>query len=195
MSEESTPRKMADAIRAEACEEIQLLLQKNPEQISFSTPFGSQSWLGYAAQIGKLKSAKALIANGIDVNAGDKRDDRKPICSAAANGHFELVEYLISAGSALDTSLSVRNPLFAAVLGKSFKIVQHLLEAGIDNSIRYNSETMKNMDATAFALMYGEKECAETIARWNAKGNKAKTAALLKEADAIAEHNAYGKRV
>jgi len=194
MSEESIPKKMVEAIRAEACEKIQRLLQENPEQISFNTPFGTQSWLGYAAQIGKLISAKVLVANGIDVNTGDKRDNRKPICGAAANGHLELVEYLIDSGSILDTSLSVRNPLFAAVVGKSSKITQLLLEAGIDSSVRYNSATMTNMDTLAFSLMRGEQKCAEIIAQWNAKNYRVKANALLEEAKSIAENNKFGRK-
>ncbi|WP_313517124.1 ankyrin repeat domain-containing protein [Pseudomonas sp.] len=194
MSEESIPKKMVEAIRAEVCEKIQRLLQENPEQISFSTPFGTQSWLGYAAQIGKLSSAKILVANGINVNTGDKRDDRKPICSAAANGHLELVEYLVNSGSILDTSLSVRNPLFAAVVGKSSNITELLLEAGVDSSVIYNSATMTNMDALAFALMRGEQKRAEIIAQWNAKNDRVKANALLEEAKSIAENNAFGRK-
>jgi hypothetical protein len=53
---------------------------------------------------------------------------------------------------------------------------------------------MKNMDAVSFALMRGEKECAQIIANKIAKGNEANVISLLNEADEIAELNAYGKK-
>ena len=194
MTEKTIPRQIVDAIQAQDCDLIQRLLSENPDQVNWKTPFGSQTWLGYAAQIGKLDSARALVGAGICVNSGDGRDDRKPICSAAANGHYELVSYLISNGSDLDVSLSVRNPLFAAILGRSERIVRLLLEAGIESKTRYNSQTMKNMDAVAFALMQGELECAKTIALWNSEGNSSLAETALKEADNIAEINEKKKK-
>jgi uncharacterized protein len=193
MKEESIQKRLVDAIKSEDCEAIESLLKDNLEQITFHTPFGSQTWLGYAAQIGKLKSARSLINSGINVNAGSKRENRKPICSAAANGHYELVEYLIHSGSELDTSLSIRNPLFSAIVGRSLKIVNLLLEAGIDSKIHYDSETMRSMDAVAFALMRGETDCARAIALWNAKGSETIAQAALSEADRIANLNAFDK--
>lgn len=190
MVNKTVAAQMVDAIRTEDAEQIRCLLQANPEQTTFFTPFGSQTWLGYASQIGKLGSVKALIDGGLDANQGDKRDNRRPICSAAANCHVDVVAYLLSCGVQLDASLSVRNPLFSAIVGRSPDIVRLLLQAGMDSKVRYNSETMKDMDAVAFALMHGEAECAEIIALWNAKGENAVAVAALLEADKIAEENA-----
>ncbi len=191
MSTESIPKQLADAIEAEDCKTISALLRENPEHIKWHTPFGSHTWLGYAAQTGKLASAKALLDAGINVNAGDKREDIKPICSAADNGHYEMVAFLLQGGAELDVSLSVRNPLFAAIVGRSVEIVKLLLSEGIDSTVRYTSETMRNMDAVAFALMRGEVECARVIAEWNTKGNGASIEQLLQEADRVAEENAF----
>ena len=60
--------------------------------------------------------------------------------------------------------------------------------------VEYTGATMKNMDAVSFALMRGEKECAQIIANKITKGNEANVISLLNEADEIAELNAYGKK-
>lgn len=190
MSEKHIVARIADAIDGNSSSDVLKLLEDNPEQIRFYTPFGRQTWLGYAAQIGKLDVVKALINAGFDLNTGDKRDNIKPICSAAANDHCDVVAFLLEAGADMDVSLSVRNPLFAAIVGRSPEIVRLLLRAGIDSKIRYNSKTMKNMDAVAFALMRGEVECAQIIALWNANGDGSVAKDALIEADRIAEENA-----
>lgn len=190
MPQKTLPAQIVDAIREEDCEAIENLFNRNPDQITAYTFVGGQTWLGYACQIGKLNSVKALIQIGLDINAGDKLDGSAPICSAADNAHSGIVEYLLSCGAKLDVSASVRNPLFAAIVGRSAKIVRLLLEAGIDTSARYNSKTMKDMDAVAFALMRGERECAEVIALWNANGDEALAREALEKATIIAKENA-----
>jgi ankyrin repeat protein len=182
--------RIADAIDASDCANVEKLVRENPDQKSFYTPFGSQTWLGYAAQVGKLDVVQVLVANGLDVNAGDKYDDRKPLCSAAASNRYDVAAYLLSAGSVMDVSLSVQNPLFAAIVGRSPEIVRLLLQSGIDSKVRYTTETMKRMDAIAFALMRGEAECARIIALWNADGDEGVAGAALAEADQVAEENA-----
>lgn len=190
METKSIPAQIVDAIKSEDCESIIKLLRDNPEQITTFTPFGGQTWLGYAAQLGKLNSVKTLVTVGLDVNKGDKYEDGKPLCSAAANNHSAVAAYLLSVGAVMDVSLSVRNALFAAIVGRSPEIVRLLLQTGIDSKIRYTSKTMKSMDAVAFALMRGEVECARIIALWNADGDEGIAKAALAEADRIAEANA-----
>ncbi|MCG7874406.1 MAG: ankyrin repeat domain-containing protein [Candidatus Thiodiazotropha lotti] len=168
----SVTAQISESIRNENRHELLNLFRDNPEQIDSYTYFGSQTWLGYAAQIGKLESIKTLIEIGLNINTGDKRDGRKPVCSAAANSHYRVVEFLLKNGAILDTTLSIQNPLFASIIGRSPRIARLLLEAGIDYTVRYNSQTMKNMDAISFALMRGEDECAKLIASWHSGGNK-----------------------
>jgi len=191
MVHKSMPAQIVDAIKDENEQLIRELIKSNPEQISAFSPFGGQTWLGYASQLGKLGSVKALVGLGLDINVGDNRENILPICSAADGGHIQVVEYLLSKGSSLDVSKSVRNPLFAAIVGRSVEIVELLLAAGIDSKTRYNSETMIDMDAIAFALLRGEEDCAKAIAMWNSKGNQEIAKLLLAEADRIAEKNAY----
>ena len=93
MSNRTIPKQIVDAIKAEDCNEIKRIFSENPDQITFFTPFGGSTWLGYAAQVGKLQSIKTLIECGIDINAGDKRENVKPICDAASGGHAVIVEF------------------------------------------------------------------------------------------------------
>ena len=189
MTGQSVPAKIVDAIKNEDGETLRGLFSDNPDHIEFYTPVGSQTWLGYAAQTGKLEAVKILLDIGFDINVGDKRENVKPICSAA-RGHYDVVKFLIEKGADLDVSLSVRNPLFSAIIGRSPEIVKLLLEAGIDSSVIYNSDTMKNMDAVAFALMRGETESAKIIAAWNTDGSEEQVAKYLRDADKVAKLNA-----
>jgi uncharacterized protein len=187
--EKSLLKQIWDAIKNGDCELIKSLMLAHPEQKDVYVPFGGATWLGFAAALGTLDAIKTLIELELDVNKGDKRDNRFPICDAAYKGRYDVVTYLLSQGAVLDTSLSIRNPLFAAIVGRSPETVKLLLEAGIDSKVRYNSKTMKNMDALAFARMQGEMECARMIALWNANGNEALAKEALVEAERIAYAN------
>ena len=169
---------------------LRRLFSEHPNQLTWSTPFGGQSWLGYAAQIGKSNAVELLVDLGADVNQGDPRENTKALNSAASNGHLDITRYLIEKGALMDVSASVRNPLFAAIVGRSPQIVDLLLRSGIDSHVKYNSETMDDLDAVAFALMRGEQDCAALIANWNCNGNPEKVAHTLEHADAIAQRNA-----
>ncbi len=190
----SLPVRIIDAIKNDDVDGLRALMNENPEQLTWNTFFAGQTWLGYAASNGKLGSMATLVELGADINQGDHRENVKPICAGACNNQEESVEFLLKQGALLDTETSVQNPLFSAVVGRSATIARLLLEAGIDYSVRYNSRTMKDMDAIAFALMRGEKECAHTIAYWAAGDDETKFHSLLQEADEIAEYNAYGKK-
>ena len=79
---------------------------------------------------------------------------------------------------------------FAAIVGQSPEVVRLLLERGIDASVRYNSETMTDMDAAAFALWRGENDLTRIIALHLAGGNEVKAQALLKAAREVVSRNA-----
>jgi len=166
------------------------LFSKNPDQLSFYTPFGGHTWLGYAAQIGKLDAVKTLVKLGLGINVGDKRNNALPVSVAASSGHVEVVDFFLKNGTDLDVSSAINNALFSAVIGRSTEIVEKLLDAGIDSKVRYNTSTMKNMDAIAFALMRGEKECARIIALRNTNGDEEQAVSTLAAAYEIADKNA-----
>ena len=79
------------------------------------TPFGT--WLHDAASHGKLEIVRWLVSQGVDINAYNEANERTPLCDAAAEGHTEIVKHLIEAGASLDVSDSVRNALFASIVG------------------------------------------------------------------------------
>jgi ankyrin repeat protein len=194
MQEKSLALQFYEAITEERRDALVALLEANPDELNAHTFMGGQTWLGYASQIGKLGSIKALCDMGADVNVGDSHYGSKPICSAADNGHTDAVAFLLSREVSLDVDASVRNPLFAAIVGRSAATAQLLLEAGIDATVRYNSPTMKDMDAVAFALMRGEREIAELVASWNAGGDPDKMREALERADQVADENAGVRR-
>ena len=187
----TVPALIYDAITDENVNDIDSLFLQNPEMLNIHTFMGGQTWLGYAAEDGKLVSVKKLIAMGADKNIGDEIYGSKPICSACSNGHAEVARYLTEQGSEVDVEASVRNPLFAAIVGRSPDCVRIILETGIDVTVRYNSDTMNDMDAVAFALMRGEAECAEIIARWHVNGDETLAKQALIEAHEIAVRNVH----
>lgn len=156
-----------NAIEAEDCETITCLIKTNPDQKQAYTFLAGATHIGYAACEGKLTALKCLVDLGLDINAGARDYGHKPICNAADENNVDVVKYLLDQGAELDVDLSVKNPLFAAIVGRSPEIVQLLLEHGIDSTVIYNSDTMTNMNAEAFARMRGESGFADIIAAWN----------------------------
>lgn len=171
---------------------MESLFARNHGVINAHTFMAGQTWLGFAAQDGKLLSIKKLFELGADPNIGDCTYGMKPLCSACFNAHAEVARFLVDNGSEIDTDASVKNPLFAAIVGRSVKCVKIILDAGIDTGIRYNSKTMTDMDAVAFALMHGARSCAEVIALWNAGDDEHAATQAMIVADEIAHRNAYG---
>lgn len=101
---------------------------------------------------------------------------------------------MLECGARLDTSAPVRNALFAAIVGKSLKITKLLLEAGIDTSLFYNSKTMRNMDACKFALLYGQRDIARTIAFWQSKNDSEIAEKIISVAEKDLEANRRGRK-
>ncbi len=126
------------------------------------TPFGS--WLHVAADFGNLELVKALVALGADVNQRGGTFGGTPINLAASKGHKEVLEFLLGCGAELDESEPERNPLFSAIYGGHIEIVRLLLDAGINHRISYTGESMKNMDALAFARERGQSDIAAFLA-------------------------------
>jgi uncharacterized protein len=149
--------------------------------------FAGGSWLHFAASYSSPEVLNYLVGLGFSVNEMAAYNGDRPLMAAAGYGRPENVRYLLDHGSEMDTSKSVRNPLFGAIIGKSLEVVRLLLERGIDATVRYRSDTMTDMDATAFALFRGEKEIARVIAIHNAGGDPTKAKLLLEDAQKIAD--------
>ena len=157
--------KISAAIRAKDLPGFQALMEAEPEQVTAFTPFAGGTWLHYAAREGDVEAVGYLLSLGVDVNVGDAREGRSPLCDACLGDHPEIVRLLLASGALIDTTESARNPLFAAIVGRSPASAELLLDHGMDTTVAYNGSRMKQMDAVAFAMEQGEREIAQTIAQ------------------------------
>lgn len=163
---------VADLIDANNLVALEEVLQMHPEQLRAYTPFAGGTWLHYAAGEGFTEVVELLLTLGADCNAGAKWNGRNALVDAAEYNRYPVAKCLLDHGAHMAVDSSAKNPLFAAIIGCSPDIVKLLLERGMDSTVRYNSDTMKDMDAVAFAMMQGEREIAHMIALWNAKGDE-----------------------
>ncbi|WP_242223028.1 ankyrin repeat domain-containing protein [Bacillus cereus group sp. BfR-BA-01380] len=143
------------AIKGGQLDTLRGLLEKDPEMLTWMTPFGT--WLHVAAAHGHLKIIEYLISAGIDIHAQGGTFSTNALERAAT------AEYLVNHNIEIDISEPDRNPLFAAIYGGHFEIVKLLVENNIDISIKYSGDNMRDMDAYAFAVERGEIEIAEYL--------------------------------
>lgn len=159
-----------DAIKGGHLNKVRDLLEKNPEMLTWITPFGT--WLHVATAHGHLEIVQYLIRTGIDVNAQGGTFSTNALERAAAKGHTDIAKYLINHNIEIDISEPDRNPLFAAIYNGHFEMVKLLVENHINISITYSGENTKEMDAYEFAIERGRIEIAEYLkqkvdSKWN----------------------------
>lgn len=180
---------VADAIDSRDSATVRAIFLKHPEQSDVFTPFAGGTWLHYAARESTAEIVEVLLNLGLDPNRGDRWEGRLPLTDASRSGDVAKTKCLLDNGSRIDVSTSVRNPLFSAILGGSPEVTRLLLERAVDSRVRYDSETMKNMDAVAFAIMQGEHEIAHIIALHNAGGDEVAADTAMAEGLKIAHEN------
>ncbi|KXY06602.1 hypothetical protein AT260_17575 [Bacillus wiedmannii] len=129
--------------------------------LDFVTPFGT--WLHVSARAGELDMIKFLVESGMDINRNEGVPKSAPIAHAASEDEMGIVEYLLDNGAILDVSDPNRNPLFSAIYGGHFNIVKYLVQSGIDITVKYTGDTMKDMGAYEFAIERGQVEIAEYL--------------------------------
>lgn len=151
-------KEIRTAIKQNNVEKVVELIGSDMELMNIITPFGT--WLHVAAKHGKLEIVKRLIDLGADINRRGGVFGGRAMNEAASKGHLDIVKCLLSSGAEMDVSEPEWNPLFAAILGGHIDIVNLLIENGIDIHVKYTGESMKNMDALAFAHERGQKEIA-----------------------------------
>ncbi|EKF73640.1 ankyrin [Alcanivorax hongdengensis A-11-3] len=159
MENKEKNRSMLNAVRHGDIEKIKAILEEEPGYLHKMTPFGS--WLHIAASAGQQMIAEYLIDQGIDININGGVSGGSPLNAAAQEGQREMVCFLIKNGALFDTSEPERNALFSAIYDGHTDIARILVEAGIDTSVKYTGQSMKNMGALEFAKERGH---AETIA-------------------------------
>lgn len=157
--------------------------------------FGGGTWMHQAAAYGDPNILQWLETIGFDINEPGSRESDRPIVCAAQRGNVPNMSWLLERHVTLDVDASVRNALFGAIVGRSVRGADLLLKAGIDADARYNSPTMTDMDAMAFAIFRSDHAgsdeliIANMIAEFLAKGDANKASVLLKNAAKRAARN------
>jgi ankyrin repeat protein len=155
-------RQIRTAVREGDLQRVRSLIGDSMALLQVMTPFGT--WLHVAAKAGQLEVVKALLELGADTNAKGGTFRGAPINLAASAGWEPIVRLLIEVGAELDVSEPERNPLFGAIYGGHLDVVKLLIERGSDYRVRYTGESMKDMDAVAFARERGHLEIARYLA-------------------------------
>ncbi|OFD56192.1 hypothetical protein BWGOE4_32590 [Bacillus mycoides] len=153
--------KIYDLIGDGDIEQAKEIIITDKSLLDFVTPFGT--WLHVSARAGELDMIKFLVESGMDINRNEGVPKSAPIAHAASEGEMGIVEYLLDNGAILDVSDPNRNPLFSAIYGGYFNIVKYLVQSGIDITVKYTGDTMKDMGAYEFAIERGQVEIAEYL--------------------------------
>ncbi len=150
------------ALRNEDIDHLSSLLASDPNRVNMVTPFGT--WLHVASRIGNLDVVKKLVEAGADINISAGTFETGSLKTAVSAGHLCVVEYLLSLGAEMDLSEPFKNPLFSAIYIGRLDIVEKLVHHGIDTTVRYTGENMKDMDALAYARSMEQSKIAEFLA-------------------------------
>lgn len=149
------------AIKAGDLQLVMKLIGEDRSRLEMMTPFGT--WLHDAAAHDQAEIAGWFISQGIGIDADGVTVDGAPILYAASEGYLDTVKFLFDRGARLDVSKSDFNPLFAAICGDHTSVAEFLIESGIDISVKYTGDNMKNMDAIAFAKKWGRTEIVNLL--------------------------------
>jgi len=141
--------------------DVSLLIRQYPNAVSMTTPFGT--WLHLAARYGNIPLMGIFLSNGVNINVKGGIMGGNALNYAASNGRLEAVKFLHSRGAEFDTSDPTRNPLFAAINEGSEEVARFLIENGINTSVKYSGENMKNTDALAYAMQRGMRNIARLL--------------------------------
>lgn len=161
--------KIYDLIGDGDIEQAKEIIITDKSLLDFVTPFGT--WLHVSARAGELDMIKFLVESGMDINLNEGVPKSAPIAHAASEGEMGIVEYLLDNGAILDVSDPNRNPLFSAIYGGHFNIVKYLVQSGIDITVKYTGDTMKDMGAYEFAIERGQVEIAEYLKMYTWDGS------------------------
>ncbi len=85
-----------------------------------------------AAEQGDHSTIEACLADGVDINATNRRR-RTAILVAAMNQHYDVVEKLMSAGADIDKQDETNfNPFLYGCIQNDVRLVQLMIRAGTD---------------------------------------------------------------
>lgn len=121
------------------------------------------SLLHLAAKFGTLEIVKFLVENGAELNRKCGIFEAPAVTYAAGKGNVEIACYLVEAGSMLDTSHALRNPLVQAAENGHLDIVKCLLATKIDPHVTYRIPTGALINALTEAEQNGHTEIAALL--------------------------------
>ncbi len=121
------------------------------------------SLLHYAAIQGTLEIVQFLVESGADVNRRGGDFDCPAITYGAEKGKLDIVRHLFEAGSVLDTTHSLRNPLLNAAREGHLDVVAFLLTTEIDPHATYRIPSGALINAFTQAEQRGHKEIVELL--------------------------------
>ena len=153
-----------DAIKSKDTTQAILLIKEEPLLTKALTPFGPL--LHVAAAANNLEVMKQLLDCGADVNARGGTLGGNALNYAASTGQIDAVKYLIKSGAEMDVDEPERNPLFGAIYSGRKDIAIELIENGIRTDVFYTGESMKEMNAKAFAEERGELDIAQLLSNY-----------------------------
>ncbi|SCC39221.1 ankyrin repeat domain-containing protein [Bacillus mycoides] len=156
-------KRIRESIKSGQLNTLRDLLEREPKMLEYVTPFGT--WLHVATAHGHLEIIEYLVNSGIDIHAKGGTFSTNVLERAATKGYLYIAEYLIKHHVEMDTSEPDRSPLFAAIYSSHFEIVKLLVMNGIDITIKYSGNNMKDMDAYTFAVERGEMKIADYLKR------------------------------
>ncbi|HHT7237834.1 MULTISPECIES: ankyrin repeat domain-containing protein [Bacillus] len=156
-------KRIRESIKSGQLNTLRDLLEREPKMLEYVMPFGT--WLHVATAHGQLEMIEYLINLGINIHAKGGTFSTNALERAATKGYLHIAEYLIKHQVEMDTSEPDRNPLFAAIYSGHFEIVKLLVMNGIDITIKYSGNNMKDMDAYTFAVERGEMKIADYLKR------------------------------
>ncbi len=163
-----TAREIFDAIYQGDLEYVARALRDHREVFQWE---GWTTWMSSAASTGQLSLLELLVAAGADVNApesvGVASSPEGVIHTAAAEGHFEVVRWLLDHGAAINHTVGGRVRCFAmgsAVGSGHLEVVKLLVERGAAVNACWAGMTPLN-----HALLYGQAEVADYLRSVGAK--------------------------
>jgi ankyrin repeat protein len=157
-------KELYDAVKLGDTNKINELLNIDPGIVNAATPFGPM--LHVAVIAGKNDVIDQLIEAGADINARGGVLNGSALNEAVSEGNLQIAQHLLSKGAKIDSSEPEQNPLFSAIYKGNIEIVKLLLDHGADPSIKYTGESMKDMDAIAFAIERGQQQIADFLRKY-----------------------------
>src|SRR4051794_29022695 len=151
---------MYNAIEAGDAKKFERLLRKHPEL--FRYPDGRSMWLSDAASAGQLPIVQLLVRMGVDVNEPANADSvpcpEGVVYRAAAEGHLEVVRWLLDQGAEVNHVVGGHTRCYAlthAARDGHLEVVRLLVERGADVNACW-----AGMTPLSHALNAGQDEVA-----------------------------------